>query len=154
MACAPGNLAIGGTGSDVPAKHAAMLSFTFNNEGEISISDPRGRVLHFGRDVPEWRNEFGGSANFSLLAGQPQVHISDPPAGVWKIGVALKRDMRVLSLQGFTQGFTSRGCPVDDNIGPVQGGYTYGWQLRLKMSTAPDTCVATLSRTKPLKLSR
>ena len=149
-ACTPSSQASGGTAKDATSKQVPRLSLAFNSDAEVTVIDPRGRTLHFGRDVPEWRNDFGGTANFALVAGRPQVHIGDPPAGRWRIGVAVKSDLEVLSLQGFT----SRGCPVDDNIGPVPAGYTYWWGLRLKLTAPPDTCAATLSRGKSVKLAQ
>jgi hypothetical protein len=149
-ACSPSSLASGGANRDVTARQPTRLTLAFNSDAEITVRDPHGRVLHFGKDVPEWRNDFGASANFPLGDVRPQVVITDPPIGTWKIGVGVKSDMRVLSLQGFT----NKGCLVDDNMGPVQGGVTYWWRMRIKLGAVPDTCRATLSRARPVKLAQ
>jgi hypothetical protein len=149
-ACSPSSVAGGGTNRDATARQPTRLSLAFNSDAEITVRDPRGRVLRFGNDVPQWRNDFGATADFALVGGRPQVHITDPSSGAWKIGVGVKSDMKVLSLQGFT----NKGCLVDDNMGPVQGGFTYWWRMRIKLGAVPDTCRATLSRARPVKLAQ
>lgn len=148
VASPPGSVAGGGANRVAAATPPTSLSLAFNSDAEIIVRDPRGRVLRFGKDVPTWRNDFGATADCALVGGRPQVHIADPSSGTWKIGVSVKSDMRVLSLQGFT----SKGCPVDDNLESVRGGFTYWWQMRIKLGAAPDTCRARLRRARPTTL--
>jgi len=147
-ACAP---RVQTTSAPVAAQSLTLTVFV-NSGQDVSLVDPLGRVLRFGSALADsqWRNDLGALANYTLGGGRPQIYIREPAIGVWQLGVAVEKDAPVLSIESVT----NRGCFADDVIEPVEGGYSYSWDLRLEVSSGADSCRATLKRMKPVSLSR
>jgi hypothetical protein len=129
----------------------ARLSLGVGACHDVTIIDPHGRTLLFGAGLPakSWRNDYGSSANFFSTGGDRlQIHISEPPAGEWRVGITPLAYPHVVSLDGFT----SLGCVAGDVIDRASNGYRYWWRLHLTLSSEADTCALVVEREQPRKL--
>ena len=122
------------------------LSIGVNSDFDLELLDPHGKLLRFGKGVAdaEWRNGFGSAVDHGAPGRITQIHLSNPSSGTWKLRVAVDVDMKVLSVDAFSNG----GCSANDFVAPMRRDRAQWWKLKLSWNATRDTCSMKLVRWK------
>ena len=125
------------------------LSLGINSCFDIELLNPRGARMRVGTGVPdrEWRKEY--SCSWGTPGRITQIHVDYPYEGTWKLRVAVDRDMKVLSIDAFSDG----GCSASDFLTPMKRDRAQWWKLKLSWNATRDTCSMKLVRWKQERLT-